>query len=307
MNTQSLSVIRTSFSVRTPLLVREILLAFISEADSFEHPLVAIFGLDEKTFGFIRQASPSALLKLSGNLVRANAVGIAFDTCRLAKVISNINNSVENTIKNKSHNCIEDKIFCNLHVVRKLVMFLSDSIYEVGSNFEGVFEVDSQLKRFLLSANTQQIELLCLSMIKNRCVNFSFDKRKIKDRTYSQMSFEHREGVKDLLVSKKATYALMKYLFCDENEDSVRNRKTRLGLPPLKGRPKTVPMNEFIEFVCIWTSNQKETDLERFLIAHRRLGFGFDVLWTLYQKGNEEGHFAPDVMAKSLRYDQYAN
>ncbi|NQY36356.1 MAG: hypothetical protein HRT37_15545 [Alteromonadaceae bacterium] len=304
MNTPSLSVIRT-FSVRTPLLIREVLLAFISEADDFSHPLVVFFGFDEKTFNFIKQAPPSALLKLSSNLVRANAISIVFDSCQVAKIISNINNAAQLNITSSKKDHYEDKIFCNLHVIRILVMFLSDSIYEVGSAFEGVFEVDHCLKSFLISANTAQIEQLCLSMINERSVRFSFDKRKIKERTYAQISYERREGVKDLLVTNKATYALMKHLFSDENEDSVRYRKNRLGLAPLKGRPRTVPMDEFVEFICIWTSNQSDTELARFLMAHRAQGYSFDVLWTLYQKAHEEGHFAPEVMEKAQAIHKY--
>jgi len=141
------------------------------------------------------------------------------------------------------------------------------------------------------------IEMLCRAMSKVQCVKFYFDRNLVKDRTKAQMRHERREGIKDILVAKKATYSMMSFLFTEENEDSVKWRRTRLGVEPLKGRPKTAPLDDYVEFICMWTANADSTELERFLMAHRKLGYSFDVIWTLYQKAESEG----DLEVKELK------
>ena len=272
-----------SVMMRAPVLVREILLAFTSVVDDAEHSLVSRFGFDLRTFQFVKGALPSSLLMLSNSLVRARAITIRFD----ALVISELISAVESDTFNYTSPPDNQDIFCHKQVIRELLMFLADYVSDGNVDNEFV-EVDPVLSKFLMKADTKMIENLCIGMMWKPSVVFYFDKRFLRERTYAQMRHGRREGIKDFLVSKRATYAFMSFLFSEENEESIKKRRKRLDVTPLKGRPRTAPPDDYIEFIFIWESNPNLTDLDRFLESNKKLGYGFDVLWSLYQKAKAE-------------------
>jgi len=286
---------RTPYLVRAPLLVREMLLALLSETDNSQHPLVGVFGYDKKTFDFVRQGTSSSLLKLANNYVKANAVTIEVNERLLKTLLKNIG-SEQIPICRETNEM--DCIYGHRQVVRELVMFMADSLADTFTcaNMDGIIKFDPEVRRMLSRADARKLEWLANQMVERRCVKFAFNKDKVRERTYSHMRYERREGVKDILVSKKATYAMMSFLFSEENEDSVKARRFRLGVTPLKGRPKTAPPNDYADFICLWTANQKLSELERFLMAHRKFGYGFDVLWSLYQRAEDSGEFDQRIL-----------
>jgi len=290
------SLVRAPVLVRAPMLVREVLFAFVGEVEDYKHPLVKQFGFDLQTFQFVKEAMPTSLLMLSKSLVRAGAVRIQFDSLVMAKLISSVESKI--TLDDEDRAAMSyEKVFCHQQVMREILIFLADTINEAGNAVSELISVDPELHKFLMKADTQMIEMLCRAMSKVQCVKFYFDRNLVKDRTKAQMRHERREGIKDILVAKKATYSMMSFLFTEENEDSVKWRRTRLGVEPLKGRPKTAPLDDYVEFICMWTANADSTELERFLMAHRKLGYSFDVIWTLYQKAESEG----DLEVKELK------
>lgn len=286
---------RTPYKVRAPLLVREMLLALLSEADDSNHCLVGAFGYDDKTFEFVRQGTSSSLLKLATNYVKANAVTFEVNERLLKKLLKDLETEQVQICRETS---VLDCIYSHRQVVRELVLFMADSLTDSFSylNVDGFINFDADIRRLLSRADARKLEWLANQMVERRCVTFSFNKEKIRERTYSHMRYERREGVKDVLVSKKATYAMMSFLFSDENEDSVKARRFRLGVTPLKGRPKTAPPNDYADFICLWTANQNISELERFLMAHRKFGYGFDVLWSLYQRADDGGEFEQRIL-----------
>lgn len=292
MDAQSLAA-RTPFLVRAPLLVREILLAFVSEVNDSQHPLINVFGFDDKTYQFVKQSTAASMLKLAGNLVKANAIKFSFNEKVLKHLLSAL--PIEFDVLETQVEPM-DSIFSHRQVIRELVMFMADSLSDGGAAMSSVVKFDAEIRRLLARADVKQLEWLGHQMVKRRCVQIKFNKHKVKDRTYSQMRHERREGIKDVLVTKKATYAMMAFLFSEESEESVKWRRYRLGVTPLKGRPKTAPAEEYAEFICLWTSNQDKTELDRFLLVHRKLGYSFDVLWTLYQRAKSEGEFDARIM-----------
>lgn len=286
---------RTPYLVRAPLLVREILLALLSEADNGQHPLVGVFGYDERTFDFVRQGTSASLLKLATNYVKANAVTFKVNERLLKNLLKSMGSTQVPVCREKTE---MDRIYGHRQVVRELVMFMADSLADTFTctNMDGIISFEPEVRRMLSRADARKLEWLANQMVERRCVQFSFNKDKVRERTYSHMRYERREGIKDILVSKKATYAMMSFLFSEENEDSVKARRFRLGVTPLKGRPKTAPPSDYADFICLWTANQKLTELERFLMAHRKFGYGFDVLWTLYQRADGGGEFDKRIL-----------
>lgn len=286
---------RTPYLVRAPLLVREILLALLSEADNGQQPLVGVFGYDERTFDFVRQGTSASLLKLATNYVKANAVTFKVNE----RLLKNLLKSMGSAQVPVCYETTEmDCIYGHRQVVRELVMFMADSLADTFTcaNMDGFISFEPEVRRMLSRADARKLEWLANQMVERRCVQFGFNKDKVRERTYSHMRYERREGIKDILVAKKATYAMMSFLFSEENEDSVKARRFRLGVTPLKGRPKTAPLSDYADFICLWTANQKMTELERFLMAHRKFGYGFDVLWTLYQRADDGGEFDQSIL-----------
>jgi hypothetical protein len=294
---------RTPYLVRAPLLVREILLAFISEVDNSQHPLVGVFGYDERTFDFVRQGTSSSLLKLATNYVKANAITFEVNERLLKTLLKTIGSEQAQACRETTE---IDCIYGHRQVVRELVMFMADSLADTYScaNLDGIIKFDPEVRRMLSRANARKLEWLANQMVEHRCVKFGFNKDKMRERTYTHMRFERREGVKDILVSKKATYAMMSFLFSEENEDSVKARRFRLGVTPLKGRPKTAPPNDYADFICLWIANQQMSELERFLMSHRKFGYGFDVLWSLYQRAKDSGEFDQRILDVGAKCSQ---
>lgn len=286
---------RTPYLVRAPLLVREILLALLSEADNGQHPLVGVFGYDERTFDFVRQGTSASLLKLATNYVKANAVAFKVNE----RLLKNLLKSMGSTQIPACRETTEmDRIYGHRHVVRELVMFMADSLADTFtcSKMDGIITFEPEVRRLLSRADAKKLEWLANQMVERRCVHLSFNKDKVRERTYSHMRYERREGVKDVLISKQATNEFMSFLFSEENEDSVRARRFRLGVPALKGRPRSVTPIAYADFICLWTANQNLSDLERFLLAHRKSGYNFDVLFGLYKKATEEGEFYQRIL-----------
>lgn len=300
MDTQTFA--RTPYLVRAPLLVREILLALISETDNGQHPLVGVFGFDLKTYNFVKQATSASLLKLASSYIKANAVTFSVNERQLKQLLKTLDTS-DNVY---SVNTNLDNIYSHRQVVRELVMFMADSLSDSSGGMGNIISFAPEIRRLLSRADARKLESLSTRMVESRCVKFHFDKTKIRERTYSHMRFERREGIKDMLVSKKATYAMMSFLFSEENEDSVKSRRFRLGVTPLKGRPRTAPSAEYADFICIWTANQNITELDRFLMAHRKFGYGFDVLWTLYQRASDDGEFDKSVLDAVMKNQNLA-
>lgn len=286
---------RTPYLVRAPLLVREILLALISEADNSQHPLVGVFGYDNKTFEFVRQGTSASLLKLATNYVKASAVTFKVNELLLKNLLKSIG---AEELPPCRETTVMDRIYGHRQVVRELVMLMADSLADnfTCSSMEEFVAFEPEVRRMLSRADARKLEWLANQMVERRCVQFSFNKDKVRERTYSHMRYERREGIKDILVAKKATYAMMLFLFSEENEDSVKGRRFRLGVTPLKGRPKTAPPSDYADFICMWTANQHLSELERFLMAHRKFGYGFDVLWTLYQRAADGGEFDQRIL-----------
>lgn len=286
---------RTPYLVRAPLLVREILLAFLSEADNSQHPLVSVFGYDERAFDFVRQGTSVSLLKLATHYVKAKAVTFTVNEHLLKHLLQSMGSTQISVCRETTE---MDPIYCHRQVVRELVMFMADFLADTFTytDTDRNLVFTPEIARQLARTNALNLGWLANQMVEHRCVQFNFNKNKIRERTYSHMCYERREGVKDILVSKKATYAMMYFLFSEENEESVKARRLRLGVTPLKGRPKTAPLNDYVDFICIWTANQKCSDLERFLMAHRKFGYGFDVLWTLYQRAQDNGEFDQRIL-----------
>lgn len=286
---------RTPYLVRAPLLVREILLALISEVDNSQHPLVEVFGYDEKTFDFVKQGNSVSLLKLATNYVKANAINFEVNELLLQTLLKNMG-------AEQLSGCREtteiDCIYGHRQVVRELVMYMADSLADTFTyaNITGGVTFSPEIRRMLSRASARNLEWLANQMVDRRCVKFSFNQDKMRERTYSHMRYERREGIKDILVSKKATYAMMSFLFSEENEDSVKSRRFRLGVEPLRGRPKTAPSCDYVDFICLWIDNQKISELERFFMAHRKFGYGFDVLWSLYQRAENSGEFDQRIL-----------
>lgn len=289
------SFARTPYLVRAPLLLREILLAFVSETDSCQHPLVDVFGFDQITYDFVKQSTAATLLKLSASFVKANAITFNVNERMLKSLLRSYQSDSSEILSVKDISAL-DPIYSHRQVVRELVMFMADSLSDIGAGMSNIIEFDHETRRLLNRADVKQLEWLSNQMVERRCVQFTMSQDKIRDRTYSYMRHERREGIKDILVSKKAPYGLMYFLFSEETEESVKWRRYRLGVTPLKGRPKTAPAKEFIDFVCLWTSNQNQTELERFLMAHRQLGYGFDILWALYQRAEIDGEFNESIL-----------
>lgn len=290
------AVTRAPFLLRADLLVREILLALTSEAKDVTHPLVSVFGFDRKTFTFLKEATASSLLKLSSSLVKANAINFTVNEQLLCELLGAVDSDVDNIDVPCPDVLGFNRIYSHKQVVRELVLFMADSLSNTSGSIASLIDLSPFVRRKLSMLSANKLQWLAMNMVKSKCIQFQFDKTKVKDRSYSHMRYEHREGIKDLLISKKATYGLMSFLFTEENDESVRARRYRLGVAPLRGRPKTAPLNDYTDFIVLWTSNQGETKLERFLMAHRKFGFGFDVLWALYQKAKDEGDFSDSVL-----------
>ena len=285
---------RTPYLVRAPLLVREILLALLSEADNSRHPLVGVFGYDKRTFEFIKQTTSSSLLKLASSYVKANAVTFTVNERQLKSLLKTMNSSEQFV------NCREitdmDRIYGHRQVVRELVMFMADSLSDNFYNADDLISFNPETRRMLSYADARKLEWLASQMVENRCVKFNFNKDKIRDRTYSHMRYERREVIKDMLLHKQATNEFMAYLFSEENPDSAKARRYRLGLPHLQGRPKSVSPEMYADFICLWTANQDMTELDRFLMIHRKMGYGFDVIFGIFKKALSEGEFEQHIL-----------
>jgi hypothetical protein len=279
---------------QAPYLVRELLLISISENNIFT----------QKTLRFLRRAPPNSLLKFSKDIIRSKAISISFISNHLKEVVF----SSKKGFKIKKSLPNEKNGFQNIHMVRQLVMILSDAIYNRSSHLDNIFSVNTIVKKFLLSANSEQIECFCFNVIEFNCVNISFSPKKIESITFYQISIESREKIKDYLVTNRATCAFMKSLFGDENEHSVRHRKNRIGLKPLIGRPRSAEMTDIIEFIHFWANHQEKTDLDRFILIHKNLNLPFDTLWSIYQKSESEGDFDPKLLEsfKSKPHSQYS-
>lgn len=286
---------RAPYLVRAPLLVRSILLALISEADKSQHPLVGVFGYDNKTFEFVRQCTSASLLKLATNYVKASAVTFKVNERLLRNLLKSIGTAEMPPCREPT---VMDRIYAHRPVVREFVMLMADSLADnvTCSSMEECVVFEPDVRRMLSRADARQLEWLANQMVERRCVEFIFNKDKVRERTYSYMRYERREGFKDTLVAEKATYAMMSFLFSEENEASVKARRFRLGVTPLKGRPKTAPPSDYADFICMWTANQHLSELQRFLMAHRKFGYGFDVLWTLYQRAADSGEFEQRIL-----------
>jgi len=296
---------RAPFLVRAPLLVREIILALLSEAEDHTNPLVGVFGYDQQTYDFIQHATAPSLLRLAHNYVKSNAVTFTVNERLLKTILRDIDNPSTKNISMCRQAIVGDVIFNHRQVIRELVMFLVDSLAEQCVVSQGVVNLSAEVRQVLSSADARKIEWLAAQMIERRCVNFGFDKAKIRERTLSHMRHEYREGIKDLLVIKSAPLIMMRQLFTEENEDTVRARRFRLGAK-INGRARSVHAEHYLEFIELWIDNQQLSMLERFLMAHRHFGYGFNVLWGLYTKAEREGEFTKTVLSAAARRQNLA-
>ncbi len=286
----------STFLMRASLLVREILLAFVAEVHNMLHPAIKIFGFDAKTYRFIKRAKAASMLKLAGSLVKASAITFTLNEKAFHRLFKHYkaNDKDAPPAMHQLNPC--DRVFAHQQVIRALVMLMADSVSLGNAHSSSIINFGAKTRQLLAKADTEQLEALALKMLDNRYIQFNLTPNKIKELTYLQMSYERREAIKNFLVIKKATYAMMSYLFSEENEDSVKRRRFQLGAPALKGRPKTAPLDDYVEYICLWTSNQSLTELDRFLLIHKALGYTFEILWTLYQRANAEGEFDTNIM-----------
>ncbi len=286
---------RSSYLIRASFLVREILLVFVAEADDVQHPLVKFFGFDEKTYRFVKRLTAAALLKLAAGFVKAHAVTFTLNERQFHRLLQQ-KLANETPPSHQSEPEQFDSVFGHQTVVRTLLMFMADSLSVGSVDSSSLINFGTETRRLLAQANSQQLEVLAQKMLENHCVQFNFNQHKIKACTYAQMRHERREAIKNFFVIQKATYAMMSFLFSEENEDAVKRRRYRLGVAPLKGRPKTAPNDDYVEYICLWTSNQHLTERDRFLLIHDKLGYTFETLWALYQRANADGDFDERIM-----------
>jgi hypothetical protein len=296
---------RAPHLIRATFLVRETILALLASAESSKHELASAFGYDEKTFDFVSQGNSLALFKLATNYLKAGAISFEIDNALLKKLLLSIHSN--ETFHHESSK--NEAIYSHRQVIRELVMYLSDSLHDLSTfkNNDNFSDFDPDILRMIARLDAKKLDLLANKMVKRRCIKFVFNKNKIRERTYSYMRYEHREGIKDMLVSKKATNAMMSFLFSEENEDSVKNRRFRLGVDGSIGRPKSTSMNVYVEFIIIWTTNQNLSALERFLMTHRQLGLGFDVLWNMYYRAKQSGEFDQHILDAVARSSNSSN
>ncbi len=275
-------------SVRMPLLVREILLAMIQEVDDYARELYDVTGLNQRDFEYLSAASSASLLVLATSLAKSGAIDVELDHDAVARLMCKDQGQPFST---RQH-CELAFIFNHQHVVRPLIMLLADALHQIGFSATHLKPFPDDIKRYIARATGQQLTELAQNVVEEKCLRFTFNRKILTQRVFSHLRFERTEAIKDLLVSKKATYGLMLYLFSEENEDTVKARRNKLGVEPLRGRPRTTSLDQYVNFICFWEDYADEkSKLERFLSAHRQFGFGFDVLWALYQKARNEGEF----------------
>ncbi|MFB2639906.1 hypothetical protein ACE02P_17935 [Shewanella bicestrii] len=280
------------YQQRVPLLVREILFAFLAEANSASHPLVEHFGFDEKTFRFLRNCTPHSILRLASSYVRAGAIKFTVNEPLLKFLLRESINKESMSLVISSP---LDSIYSHHSVVKELVMLMGDSLVFTSQQSGDFIDFGADIRRKMLSLDADSTIRLANSMVKNRCVQFSFNTQKIRDRTLSHMLFEKREAIKDLMVIKRATVGMMSRLFSEENEETHAARRFRLGFTAT-GRPRTCSEATYVDFILYWTSNPDLPELERFLEAHRKLGCSFDQLWTMYKRADSKGEFDLEVV-----------
>lgn len=272
---------RDPCSMRATMLVQEVLLALVTEANQFDESLVAAFGYDETTFNFVRTANLQTLFALAQNYVKSSAITFTVNERQLKSILKSSGSPCRDTTA-------LDAIYSHRQVVRQLVLYLADSLLDQDPEHGGI-NLSAECRRLLARADTRKLNVVADTMVSTRCVKLVFDQRRLRERTYSQMLHEKREGIKDILVTKAAPYDLMKYLFSEENQATVNNRRYRLGVPPLRGRSKSTTPDDYIEFISLWHEKPDLSDLELFLLAHRQLGYNFDVLWGRFLFGVEKG------------------
>lgn len=277
---------------RAPLLLRELLLAMVSENKLGKDSLSKSFGLSKKQIEFINDSTMPTLLSLANNYVKANAITFDIDFKKVANLLSFflknefndsslIDFSLESISDQDNPLYLHQQVF---RVIRELALFVADSLI-IGDNLPQEFINNSgNVSRSLTRLSASCIDQFISKMVTTGCIKIIFNKKLIADRTSIQMRFEHREAIKDLLISKYAPSHLVIFLFSEEDPKSIRLRRFQLGVGQLQGRPRTTTVEGAILFIDLWNQSHGITDLNKFLLAHRELAFDFDILWTLYQK-----------------------
>ncbi|HDS1208394.1 TPA: hypothetical protein QDZ84_003433 [Shewanella algae] len=288
----------SGYKARAALLVREVLMAFVAEAKSFDHPIVDAFGIGEVEFNFIKHATTAQLLRLAEMYVRSDSIQICLSPSAFSLGVSNPQDHNINEGFSSASSSLTERLFCHRQIARELVLLLADGVSILGEMSDGLPRyISPSVKRELSGISLGELEEFACRIIEEKRLQIRFNKNVLIDRTKAVIRHERREALKDLFVSKKATCDMISFLFSEENENTLKARRARLGVEPVRGRPKSARMEIYTDFILLWTENQQCTDLERFLLAHRKLNCSFDVLWTLYQRALEAGEFSEDILS----------
>lgn len=280
------TITRSAADLRAPLLVREILIAAISEERIQPELAVNILGLDANTLSSIGGLSTSLLLSLSCYLVRAQAILVKLDSDDL----------FENPSLDVSHELSQADPFSailanNYNLLRNLVMYCTDANYE--SDLEvpnGVLlGISDSARRFFTTSASHEIESVFLAGMQTGRIFLLCDAHRFADRTKAFLRHCQRETVKDVLLLHKATTDMMQYLFPEENEDKIKIRRDRLGLLGPRGRIKSVASENLGRFVALWRSYEKQglPILDCFLGARLQLNLRYDLLWDMYKRASD--------------------
>lgn len=138
-------------------------------------------------------------------------------------------------------------------------------------------------------------------VIESAC--FEWDLFLLKRVVHEFRTSRKRENLKEVLTLKKASEAMIKHLFCEENTETIRERKKRLGVSGAQGRPHTPSIDECEGFAVFWANASKagKSELDRFLEAHVKYKMTFQTLWQVYQQMISGGDYAKKPPRKSVK------
>lgn len=282
------------YSNRACLVIRDIIIGVVSEYDEYNDSLFSALGLDECGFNFIKNSGSEILYKLSERLCHAEAVKINVNNQSLCKLIRQVENHNDCTNISFDVKLITTaSVYQSLKITKNILSLIADSPCKFLAD---LINIDKDLHKSIHNLSAIQLDVLSLLVAGNKCLQLSFDAETISSRLISVMEYKRKEGIKDLLLSKKATTHMMSYLFPEENKLKVQTRRDGLGAKICVGRPVTLSSEEMDTLIRLWIENYKLSELDKFLLIHRTMRIDFDRIWNGFNLAKEEGHFDPELI-----------